>query len=370
LQSTTPETRLATEADFSIIRYAQCWEDADVLLNALDIQPGDVCLSIASAGDNTLSMLTREPSRVVAIDLSRAQLACLEIRVAAYRTLTHAELLELIGTRPSPRRAALYQRLRPQLSEESRSVWDAKPRDIAAGIGKAGKFEHYLDLFRRFILPLTENRANRDALFAQKTKAERQEFYRRAWNNPRWRMLCRMFMSRTVMGRLGRDPRFFKYAEGPVAQGILERTEHALTELDPRENPYLHWMVFGAFGEALPHALREENFARIRDRLDRLEWKRTDLQTYLDTTDLEFIDRFNLSDLFEYQSEEETERLMSDIVRLGRRGGRIAYWNMMVPRQRPELLADRLQPLADVAARGHHDDRVFFYNAFIVEEIL
>jgi S-adenosylmethionine:diacylglycerol 3-amino-3-carboxypropyl transferase len=43
------------------IRYAQCWEDADVLLEALDIQPGQSCLSIASAGDNTLAMLAKNP---------------------------------------------------------------------------------------------------------------------------------------------------------------------------------------------------------------------------------------------------------------------------------------------------------------------
>ena len=44
-------------ADFSHIRYAQVWEDADILLEGLNIQPGDVCLSIASAGDNALAML-------------------------------------------------------------------------------------------------------------------------------------------------------------------------------------------------------------------------------------------------------------------------------------------------------------------------
>ena len=56
---------LATAADFtSVLRYAQCWEDADVLLAALEIQPGDRCLSIASAGDNTLSMLTDRKSVV------------------------------------------------------------------------------------------------------------------------------------------------------------------------------------------------------------------------------------------------------------------------------------------------------------------
>src|SRR3954452_24554212 len=85
-------------ADFSIIRYAQVWEDADVLLDALDIQSGDTCLTIASATDNALAMLAKNPHRVGAIDLSLAQLACLELRVAAYRHLEHPELLELIGS--------------------------------------------------------------------------------------------------------------------------------------------------------------------------------------------------------------------------------------------------------------------------------
>src|SRR5205823_14457088 len=78
----------AARADFTQIRYAQCWEDADVLLEALDIQPGDSCLSIASAGDNVLAMASRGQRRVVALDLSAAQLACLVLRMAAYGTLS------------------------------------------------------------------------------------------------------------------------------------------------------------------------------------------------------------------------------------------------------------------------------------------
>src|SRR3954463_14843218 len=94
--ATPTGSEAAANADFSTIRYAQCWEDADVLLEGLDVKPGDVCLSIASAGDNTLALLTRQPEQVIAVDLSLAQLACLELRVAAYRELDHQELLELI----------------------------------------------------------------------------------------------------------------------------------------------------------------------------------------------------------------------------------------------------------------------------------
>lgn len=94
-------SEITTKTDFSTIRYAQCWEDADILLEALDIRPGDTCLAIASAGDNALAMLSKHPGRVVALDFNPAQLACLELRVAAYRELSHTELLELIGSIPA-----------------------------------------------------------------------------------------------------------------------------------------------------------------------------------------------------------------------------------------------------------------------------
>ena len=43
--------------DIPIIRYANCWEDASVLLQALNIGPGKRYISIASGGDNTFSLL-------------------------------------------------------------------------------------------------------------------------------------------------------------------------------------------------------------------------------------------------------------------------------------------------------------------------
>src|SRR5262249_24733904 len=131
-------SEIASKADFTGVRYAQVWEDADVLVDALDVGPGDVVVSIASAGDNALALLSRRPARVVALDLSPAQLACLELRLAAYRELEHSELLELIGSVPSERRAELYRRCRPRLGAAAREFWDARPADVAAGVGSAG----------------------------------------------------------------------------------------------------------------------------------------------------------------------------------------------------------------------------------------
>lgn len=363
-------SEVAGKADFSGIRYAQCWEDADVLLAGLDVRPGDVCLSIASAGDNALALLSRYPARVVALDLSRAQLACLELRVAAYRTLSHPELLELIGSIPSECRPQLYQRCRPLLGPEIRSFWDAHPAEIAAGIGGAGKFERYFGLFRRRILPLVHSRRRVLALLESRDPSRRREFYDGQWDTWRWRMLFRVFFSRFVMGRLGRDPSFFNYVEGSVSDRILARTRYALRTLDPSANPYLQWILTGRHTTALPFALRPENFEAIRANLDKLEGRCQSIEDYLDSQEPETIDRFNLSDIFEYMSEENAQRLYARLARCGRRGGRLAYWNMLVPRCRPENLAERLRPLPELAQRLHLEDKAFFYSAFLVEEIV
>lgn len=362
-------SEVAGKASFSGIRYAQCWEDADVLVEGLAIQPGDVCLSIASAGDNSLALLTRDPARVIALDLSAAQLACLALRVAAYRTLEHHELLELIGSRPSTQRPVLYQRCRPALEETAQRFWDAHPKLIRMGIGEAGKFERYFRLFRTVVMPLIHSRRTVDALLQPRSPEEREQFYNKRWDTWRWRMLFRIFFSRKVMGRMGRDPSFFAYVEGTVGDRILSRTRHALAELDPSANPYLHWILCGTHGDALPLALRPEHFATIRERIDRIEWRQSAIEDFLDEAGDRAIDRFNLSDIFEYMSEANTERLLARLVRAGRPGGRLAYWNMLAPRSRPDSLAAVLEPREEAAAQLHLQDKAFFYSRFVIEEL-
>lgn len=360
----------AGKADFSLIRYAQCWEDADILLAGLDVRPGDSCLSIASAGDNSISLLSRAPARVAALDLNPVQLACLELRVAAYRELAHGELLELMGSRPSGRRGELYRRCRLLLSSDARSFWDAHPVEIAGGIGGAGKFERYFALFRTRILPLVHSRQTVAGLLRQKNREEREAFYDREWYSWRWRLLFRLFFSRFVMGRMGRDPSFFQYVEGSVAERILERTRHALTVLDPTENPYLQWILTGSHPTALPHALRPENFDSIRNNLDRLEWHCCPVEEFLEREGEKSFDHFNLSDIFEYMSPANYHLLLERLTTAGRPGGRLAYWNMLAPRKRPEAMADRLRSLDALAGQLHGEDKAFFYSAFVVEEIV
>jgi S-adenosylmethionine-diacylglycerol 3-amino-3-carboxypropyl transferase len=360
----------AARADFSQIRYAQCWEDADILLEALNVRPGDVCLSIGSAGDNALSLLTCRPERVIVLDLNPSQLACLELRVAAYRELDHPGLLELIGSRPSQRRDALYRRCRSQLSAPMRDFWDAHAEEIARGIGGAGKFERYFATFRNRVLPLVHSRTHVERLLHGGTYEEREAFYDDEWDTWRWQLMFRLFFSRFVLGRMGRDPSFFRYVEGSVAERILTRGRHALTTLNPADNPYLQWILTGQHATALPFALRPENFRSIRENLDRLEWRCEPLEGYLDTVEPETFGAFNLSDIFEYISAENYHRLLDQLIRSGRSGARLAYWNTLADRHRPDFMADRLRSLEDLSRSLHAKDKAFFYCAFFVEEIV
>ncbi len=364
------QSEAARHADFSGIRYAQCWEDADILLAALDIQPGHTCLSIASAGDNTLALLSRGPARVIALDLSPAQLACLELRVAAYRELDHGELLEFIGSRPSVRRPKLYHRCRPRLTDSARAFWDAHAQAIEQGIGAPGKFENYFAIFRRKVLPWVHSRRRVHRLLQGGSRDERERFYATEWDTWRWRLLFKIFFSRWVMGRFGRDPSFFRYVQGNVAGRILARTRYALTALDPAANPYLQWILTGCHTTALPFALREENFAPIRQNLDRLEWHCQSLEEFLQSHPEVRLDRCNLSDIFEYMSPASCHQLLELLVERGRRGARLAYWNMLAERHRPETMAKQLRPLSDLAQELHQQDKAFFYSAFVIEEIL
>lgn len=363
-------SEVTAHADFSQIRYAQCWEDADILLQSLDIRPGDTCLSIASAGDNTLAMLSRGPERVIALDLNPAQLACLELRAAAYRELSHHELLELMGSLPSKQRENLYHRCRKLLSLDARRFWNAHSAEIGRGIGGTGRFERYIGAFRNICLPLVHSRRRIERLLKGGTQEQREAFYKKEWDTWRWRLLFRIYFSRSLMGRMGRDPSFFRYVESNVTERVLARTRYALTALNPAENPYLQWILTGRYTAALPYALRSENFEPIRASLDRLEWHCRPIEDFLDGLGKDVIDRYNLSDIFEYMSLDNYHRLLEQLVQAGRRGGRLAYWNMLVERRRPAHFRDRLRPLTDLALTLHLEDKAFFYSAFVVEEIL
>jgi S-adenosylmethionine-diacylglycerol 3-amino-3-carboxypropyl transferase len=208
------------------------------------------------------------------------------------------------------------------------------------------------------------------SLLEPRAPAERRRFYDEEWDTAAWRLLFRLFFSQPVLGRLGRDPSFFRYADGSVADHLRARVRHALVDLDASENPYVGWILTGQHPRALPHALRAENFEAIRAHLDRLEWHCVPVEELTADRVGASIDRANLSDVLEYLSPDHTRALLGRVADLARPGARLAYWNMMVPRRGGDCLPRRLRALPELAARLFAEDKAFFYRAFVVEEVV
>ncbi|MEM9471500.1 MAG: DUF3419 family protein [Pseudomonadota bacterium] len=361
-------SQIAAKANFEHIRYAQLWEDADVLTGALGDQRGATLVSICSAGDNALAMLTLDPARVVVVDLSMAQIQCLKLRIGAFRNLDHQGFIELMGSRPSGRRAELLARAISGCAPETVAFWQNLEADVVShGAGGVGKFERYFRLFSSRIMPLVHSRKTIDDVFLPRERAARKDFLDNRWNNWRWKLMMSLFFSRFAMGRLGRDRAFFDHVEGSVAAHVQRRIRHAAVDCDPSVNPYLYWIMKARHGEHLPMSWRQAHFEVIRDRLDRLDIRHGSLETFVGTG--EKADGFNLSDIFEYMSPDGYADVYETILNAANPGARLVYWNMMAPRRVPVRLADRVNRLNAVEDVGKAADKAFFYSDFVAEEV-
>jgi len=358
------------DVDFSFVRYANCWEDAALLIKSLKPVKGKRILSIASAGDNSLSMLV-DGAQVVAADLNPSQLACTELRREAIRRLERNQFLRFAGVEDAENRLDVYNDgIRSALSNDAQQYWDARTEIISDGFIHAGKFEKYFGLFRKRILPMIHSRRTVQRALEEKSESDRREFYDQVWNNRRWRFLFKVFFSRKVMGMLGRDPEFFRHVEVPVAKHIIKRAEYAFTKLDTSKNPYLDYILTGNYSQSLPHYLLPANYDSIRKNVDNLTIRSGAIDAIAEEYGADSFDGFNLSDIFEYLSPEQCQGVYKRLLASARTNARFAYWNMLVPRTCPEATAEKVMLLEDESHSLFLEDMAFFYSRFVVEQVI
>jgi S-adenosylmethionine-diacylglycerol 3-amino-3-carboxypropyl transferase len=174
--------------------------------------------------------------------------------------------------------------------------------------------------------------------------------------------MFRLFFSRFVMGRSGRDPEFFRYVEGSVAERIFRRAEYALTALPTHANPYLTFILTGNYGATLPRYLRD--LGALRRNLDRL----TLVHGSIEEAAKGRFDGYYLSDIFEYIDPATAATIYERLLEAANPGARFAYWNLLVPRRAPRALADRVVERREEGDALFAKDLAFFYSAFVLEE--
>ena len=365
LTSTVADSVLATS-----VSYAQCWEDPAVLLAALEVGADDDVLSITSAGDNSFALAIAGARSVTCIDLSFPQTALAELKLLAVRELPVQSVRSMFGLGHFGRRVWFYHFLREKLRPEVRAYWDRHEQMIRLGLLGQGRFERYLETFRSRVIPLVHGRDTIDAMLGCTSLEQQREVYATRWNTWRWRGLFKLFFSRFVMSRTGRSKAHFTQVEGAVAERFLARAEHALTNVPISDNFFIRWMLTGEHGdlELGPAWLTSAGHAALKQNADRIHFVRASLEEYLPTSTTEF-SAFNFSNLFEYVPAEHHARLLDMAIGRSRPGARMAYWNLLVPRFRPDSLADRLDRDEQRAVELLAKDRAFVYGGFQVERV-
>ncbi|MCX6351946.1 MAG: DUF3419 family protein [Bacteroidetes bacterium] len=360
--------QLTEKVDFSFIRYANCWEDADILVTGLAAEKGDKILSIASAGDNSFSLLLNHPELVAAVDVNEVQLYLTHLKKTAIEKLEYEEVLSFLGFTASANRLRVYQLLSNDLPMEVRSYFNTQTAEIESGIIHHGKFEKYFQKFSQSLLPFIHSQKTVQKLLEPKSAEAQKEFFKNKWNTWRWRLLFRIFFSKWLMGKLGRDPEFLKEVKINVGEFILGKAAEELSSTRVFNNFILQYNLNGNYGKMLPPYLRKENFSIIKSNINQVQIVKGFAQDA--TAKFGKFNRMNLSNIFEYMNPAVFAEVGKSLADGLEKNGRVGYWNLMVPRKLHEALPESFSYNQEISEELSAIDKGFFYNCFIVAEKL
>ncbi len=354
-----------------IIRYANCWEDVDILLEGLNPLPNAKILSVASGGDNSFSLLTTNPKNVVCADINPIQLYLMALKQACFRVLDYDEILKFLGFQTCENRILIFEKLKNAFTyPNAYNFWLQNIHLIQKGIIYQGKFEKYFQLFSKKVLPFIHSKKTIYGLLAEKNEQEQITFYEKKWNTFLWRMMFKVFFSKYIMGKYGRDKQFFNQVKVPVATYVYEKTAKYLKNTLSQKNWILHFNLLGHFGEFLPHYLLPENVEIIKKNIEKIilfEGKVEDAIPIFGK-----FDAFNLSNIFEYMPENVFLDTAKALSKGAEHNAKFAYWNLMVPRVMSDISSDILPQdflyEKEISQKLNAVDKGFFYNKFIVEK--
>lgn len=318
------------------IKYSNCWEDAYLLQEALQVNEQSSVLSIASAGDNSLFLCSFQPAAMHCIDTNKEQLYLTQLKEQSIKHLDYENFLALLGFGLSPDRFKIYDTIKNYLPIDAQHYFEKHKNLIEEGIIHQGKFEKYFQLFAKRILPLIHNK-KRIALFVQiKTAEDQKEFFEKKWKNWRWRLLFRIFFSKTLMSLLGRDKEKFEHVEQSIGQRILKRTETHFKSTAVFENYLLDYCLYGFFKSMMPPYAQAQNFQCTKKWLQVNEIKYS-ASSFADCIKLSGdANCFNLSNIFEYVSANDFEKQIVDMTNKLQPNARLLYWELFNERNMPE----------------------------------
>ena len=369
---------------FKGLVYPQIWEDPDVDMAALQIEPGNHIVTIASGGCNALSYLTADPARIEAIDLNRAHVAFNRLKLAALSHLPdYASFYRFYGKADDHANLTAYRRfIQPHLDPISRSYWEKRQWN---GRQRISIFSR--DLYRHGLLGLFIGMGHRVArlygidprdLLKSRTMDEQRHFFDTALAPLFEKRMIRWATARkSSLFGLGIPPQQYdalaSAGDGNMASVLRLRLEKLACGFPLTEN-YFAWQAFGRAysGDAetgpLPPYLSRSNFATVRQRVDRMTVHNASYTEFLAAKPARSVDRYVLLDAQDWMNDVQLNDLWREITRTAAPGARVIFRTAAEPSLLPgRVSADMLDCWTyqhDLSRELHEKDRSSIYGGF------
>lgn len=348
------------------IFYSSCWEDEDMVLKTL--RHGDRALMIAAGGCSLFTGLLKEPVRLVGIDSNPAQVALVKLKIAAIEKLDDADLRFFLGIgyfeEDSKRAQNIYDRLKSELTHKEREY--LADQSMGRGISSIGRFERYLDFFRRNLLPFFMSRSKVEQFLDSKSLEEQADFFHRKVNSPIYRFLFRLYFGGYWMRRKGRHPDLMKHLKEDPSNAFLNRMNRAWTEVYIRENPYFQRILKGFIpAECPPTWMRRQEIEKFKHLLKRVELVSLNFEDYIKVSRNRW-DYFYLSDICEAITDSQAKSLFELCAEKAEKGARMVIMNNLLERRPSEDSAWKLNE--ELSAELWNGRRTSFYGFIGVYE--
>ena len=311
------------------IRYSLVWEGSTTLYRGLDIKPHDQVLVITAAGCNVLNALLKNPHQLTAIDLNPVQNRLLQFKKNVILSQEHGVFRDLLGLEGKAAVAATWQKVQSSLAPNDLSYWLTFFREHPEGLLAAGKLESYLNGFYHTLPANLQEKLQQLLNFNE--VAEQRQYFLQALHVTDFRSRFIDYFDEQNLSK-GRDPKLFKYAGESGGESFYLRLLQQLSSVLVKDNFFFRFFFFGPEGlpeTILPPCYRQENYALLQAQLHKLEIVEGEAVDYLLSAAGASVTKASLSNIFEYTSPEEFQRVCQAL--FGQKGHqlRIVYWNLL-----------------------------------------
>ena len=343
--------RIEDRARFDLVRYANVWEDAEVLVAALR-RPGRRILSIASAGDNAFALLAAG-AEVVAADLSAGPARPGRAQAGRHPAARAEELLAFLGAEPTRARtggrstsgwSGTCRRRRGTSGASAWTTWPAASSTTASSRATSGSSASASSPSSTGGRPSSP--CSTRAGPGRPRRRSTRDLGQPALAAPLPGLLQPLRHGPPGAGsgvlplrrRLGRRAH---PGAGGVCPDRAARPRQSLRRIHPdRQLP----------PAPSPSICRPEVFAGAAAQPRPADpFRGPDRRGGRASTGAPGFDGYNLSDIFEYLDPETSAAVYGRLLDAARPGARFAYWNMLVPRR---LAGDAARARPPAGRRG------------------